>query len=244
MSKLIARGLALVAIGWSLAGCQSTGDKEVAQMDPPPQFAPTTFVRPLHRLEGRYPNLFSPDSFVVWVDDDVAALKREKDGEDNVVIEAPIEEAAEAINRDFIVLECHVGSMFSDTSIAYDVVGFRGIDVFLRTADGRRIDPIQTIIGGVEEEQREALKMYRRINLVVFPRTDVWRGGELVAADAPKLTLVLDGHSSSFFADWVGAPQGEGRKGWRPSESERYQVVKLGFRDVYGRLLRLIHVFD
>lgn len=241
---MIRYGLPVLVLVASIAGCRTIGDKAAEEMGPPPQFTPATFVRPIRTLEGRYADLFGPGSFAVWVDEEVSAMKRAKDAAEDVVVEAPIEETAVAVNRDFILIECHVESVFSDSSIAYDVVGFRGVELYLRTADGRRIDPIQTVIGAVEEEQREALKLFRRVNLVVFPRTDVWGGERLVEANAPRLTLVLDGHSSSFFADWVGVPQEEGRRLWRPSESERYQSVKLGFREVYGRLGRILHIFD
>ena len=40
------------------------------------EFRPLTFVSTINLDKGRYPDLFSRDSYAVWVDPEVAALKR------------------------------------------------------------------------------------------------------------------------------------------------------------------------
>ncbi|MEA3365134.1 MAG: hypothetical protein U9Q79_05785, partial [Candidatus Hydrogenedentes bacterium] len=183
----------------------------------------------------------------VWVDGNVAEMKYQKEAEEGEAPSHHLVAQAEAINRNFFVFECHIESVFRDTSIAYDVVGFRGIDVHLETPEGNKIRPIQTIIGTpVEEEQRGALKLFRRTNIVVFPREALWTGGDTVAIGSRSVRLVLSGHRSVFYFEWPEAPQAgvDSVWSWKPSENEMLQSVKMTFSDLYGRLRQLAHTFD
>lgn len=242
MTKRIPFAIALTLV---LGACKTTPDAERVEeeMELPPEFRPQAATSSLQHLEGPYPNLYSPESYAIWVTSDVARLKRERDAANDIMVEAPIDEAAAEINARFIVMECHIESVFPDASIAYDAVGFRGVEVYLQTPSGQRIDPVQTIVGGVQEEQREALRLYRRTNLVVFPKTDVWGGERLIDPAVGKLTLVLQGQGTAFYFDWENMPYDPGFQ-WKPTAQETLRVTRLGFREVYGRLLRLSHVFD
>lgn len=233
------------------AACQTTPtappDTEAPILPAPRGYQPMSYVSPIQLEEGDYADLFSAESSAVWVDNDVTEMKYAREREAGNTPPEGLVAAARAINRDFFVFECHIESVFRDTSIAYDVVGFRGIDVHLETPDGKQIDPIQIIIGTpVEEEQRGTLKLFRRTNIVVFPRQDLWTGGDTVAVGSGAVRLVLAGHGSAVCFEWPELPQASAETGWswKPSENETVQVVKVSFSNLYGRLRRLAHTFD
>ncbi|MGI6461682.1 MAG: hypothetical protein ACOX5J_16610 [Candidatus Hydrogenedentales bacterium] len=233
------------------AACQTTRsappDVEAPLLSAPRGYQPMSYLSTIQMNEGEYPDLFSAESSAVWVDNDVTEMKYARERETGKAPPTGLVAAARAVNRDFFVFECHIESLFRDMSIAYDVVGFRGIDVHLETPDGKQIEPIQIIIGTpVEEEQRGTLKQFRRINIAVFPRTDLWTGGDTVAVGSGAVRLVLSGHGSTFCFEWPELPQASTDAGpsWNPSENEMLQAVKVSFSDLYGRLRRLAHTFD
>jgi hypothetical protein len=213
----------------------------------PRGYQPLSYVSPIHLEEGDYPDLFSAESTSVWVDGDVAEMKYENEAAKGEAPSARLVSQAQAISREYFVFECHIESMFRDTSIAYDVVGFRGIDLHLETPNGTKVKPIQTIIGTpVQEEQVGALKLFRRTNIVVFPRQDLWTGGDTVAAGSRSVRLVLSGHSCVFYFEWpeLAPATMDSEWSWKPSENETYQALKVSFSELYGRLRRLAHTFD
>ncbi len=228
-------------------GCQTTGGKEEdASLAAAPAsiFRPITYVSGVQQNSGRYPDLFSKDSFAVWVGAQVAALKHAQAADAN---EALVDDAA-AIGRNYLVFECHMESVFADMSIAYDVVGFRGMEVYLELPDGTRIDPVQTVIGTpITEKQQGALKLFGRTNLVVFPRKDIWRGNPTVSAGAHSVRLVMAGHNSEFYFEWPEDPRPAPETTlltWSPSDYEAVQVMKVRFTDLYGKIRKLAHIVD
>jgi len=233
------------------AACQTTpkAPPETGEALPamPRGYQPMSYVSSIQLAEGEYADLFSAGSFAVWVGDDVADMKYQKEAQEGAAPSERLVAQAREIRGDYFVFECHIESVFRDTSIAYDVVGFRGIDLCLETPGGNRIQPVQVIIGTpVEEEQRGALKLFRRTNIVVFPRQDLWTGGETLAVGSRSVRLVLSGHSSVFNFEWPELPQATMESGWKwkPSENETLQSLKVSFSDLYGRLRRLSHTFD
>ena len=234
------------------AACQTMSpapppDIEEAVPPIPRGYQPMSYVSTIHWEAGEYPDLFSSDSSAVWVDGNVAQLKYENEAASDNPPSQRLVAQAQAISRDFFIFECHIESVFRDTSIAYDVVGFRGLEVHLETPDGTHVRPIQTIIGTpVEEEQHGALKLFRRTNIVVFPRHDLWTGADTVAVGSRSVRLVISGHNSEFYFEWPELPLTAIETGWnwRPSENEMYQALKVSFSELYGRLRRLAHTFD
>lgn len=235
--------LAAFLVG-SLVACQTTStDTDTTEAKtPPPQFVPAEPLSGIHARAGRYPNLYAPESYAVWIDEEVAAIKREQDAEDGVVVEPVIEETAEAVIPEFAVVECHMVSAFPDASIGYDAVAFRGMQVYIETPEGRRIDPLQTVIGRVEEEQQEALRRFTRTNLVVFPRRDPWDGTPLISAHTENLILVVENVNGGFYFDWQAADPLP--RGWQASAVERLRIARTGFREVFSKLDALTHYFD
>lgn len=230
-------------------GCQTGRQKAVPEPETgaqPVSFQPGAFLAPIRHEQGRYADLFSPSSYALWVGPEVMMFKQEMAKEAGETVDPRLAADADQITRDFLVLECHIESAFSDSSIAYDVVGFRGIDaVYLLLPDGRKIRPEQTVIGrGAEEDSKGALKVFRRTNLLVFPTRDLWSGGATLDPGAPSVRLVLDGYESRFYFEWPAAPGTVAPQRWAPTAEEAKQAIKLGFTQLYTGLRQLAHLFD
>ncbi|MBI4558474.1 MAG: hypothetical protein HY706_12905 [Candidatus Hydrogenedentes bacterium] len=238
---------AVAAMSWIALSCQTTPPPETAalpEVAPSPQlFVPASFVVRIQHEKGNYADLFGPDSYAVWVGPEVTAMKREKATEAGETIPPQFDKIAASVAEDYLVFELHIESAFSDSSIAYDAVAFRGIDVYLLGPEGRLIPPIQQIIGTpVEEENREALKLFRRTNIVIFNKVDPLGGGLALAPGMPAAKLVLEGHGSNFTFEWPTAAPGTTPT--RPSGSEALMAVKVGFKDFFEKTRRLAHIFD
>lgn len=232
-------------LSFVFGGCQTTPEPaapetgEVVPPEPVAEFQPAYYVASIAADEARYPDLFSKNSFAVWVGPEVTVQKQEAAQDD---INPQLVEEVRHITDEFVVIECHIESVFSDMSIAYDVTGFRGVEVFLELPDGREMMPVQKVLGQLEEEQRGALKLFRRVNLLVFSRRDLWSGSRTLDAAYPSVQLVLQAHESKFAFEWPGARYADPAS--LPDERDRMQAIQAGFVEVFGRLRTLAHIFD
>ncbi len=210
---------------------------------PPDFFEPRDFVAAMGQGEGRYPDLYARSSYAVWVSPEVIALKRQQAVANGEPIMPWIENAAAVISPDYVVIECHVSSTFSDAAIAYDAVSFRNVDVYLQLPDGRIVRPVQVAVDPrMEETPAGTLKTFSRTNLVIFTRKDILAGTTTIPADTPSVRLVIEHVESTFHFDWgssVSTPQG-----WTPTAEEALQAAKLGMHDLFTRLKTLAHMFD
>jgi len=226
-----------------VCGCETTMKVTEEIMEPPPgaEFVPGTFVSTIRFDKGGNPDLFSPESFAVWLGSDVDAAKLSKLRESGKSVDVSLQNAAAQIHENFLVFECDVSSVMADMSIAYDVVGFRGMDIYLETSDGRKIKPFQMVIGSpVHEEPRGAIKRFGRENIVAFQKRDFLAKGPTVSANAPRVRLVLEGFDSRFYFEWT--PAVEPATPWTATAEEYAQAVKTDFVRIYGRLLELAHI--
>lgn len=214
--------IALVA-GTFLAGCAGLGGSgkttSLAAGARIP-FMPQARHVSINLAKGAYPELYSNASYADW--------SPPQEGEGTGMAE----------------IVCCLESAFSDSSIAYDVVGLRGMQVYLYTDDGRRIAPARTLIGQMlEEEPRGALKAFRRTNRLLFPLE-----GLTVAAappDAPPATLrlVFEGYDSVFYFEWAA----QNLVPVRPvpfHKSKAAQDVKREVRKARERASEFGHTFD
>lgn len=245
---------AMVLVLSGLAGCVSGAGRALEVEEGPvaaTEFRPATYHSRIHEGDSRYPNLFSDGSYAVWVGEDVAELKRQKELEGGATIDLSLERAAAIVGENYYVFECHFESAFPDSSIAFDIVGLRNLDLYLLTPDGLRVRPLQRLMDGhAEEDHRAALRVFRRINIVVFPKRDIISGAPTLSCDISSVRLVAEGFNSSFYFEWKAAPQilpaaeslsGEEESGlhWSPTVVEAYDSVKLGFTDLFTRLRAL-----
>lgn len=208
------------------------------------QFEPLVYAAQIQRGEGKYADLYAPTSYAVWVGPEVTALKRDEAAKAGQPIEPWLDRASQVLPASYIVIECHMDSAFRDSSVAYDAVAFRNMDTYFELPDGRRLAPIQVLIDPhARENAQGALKAYSRVNLLVFTRDDLLLGAPAVPANAPSVRLVIRGVDTKFQFDWQGA--GGGRTSpWAPSVQEAAAAAQLGFRELYGRLQTLAHIFD
>lgn len=208
------------------------------------QFQPSQSISMMKYGSGNYVNLFSAESYAVWVDQEIMDLKRQESMAEGEQSPAHLRNDAATISADFIILECHVASEFNDMSIAYDVVRNRGVDVYLLAPDGKKIAPLQVqTLGAIEEEPVDALKRFSATHVAIFPRENLWVGSPTVSPDAARVRLVFETHNSVFYFDWPGGLSEEIRK--TPlSAADRARAVRVGFNELYGNIRRLAHMFS
>lgn len=235
------------------AGCVTTGPDSAELEDDllalqTLDLRPVTFSSRLHMDTGRYPNLFSPASSAVWVSEAVAGLKREKDEEAGFEVAPDLARDAAFIAQEYLVFEVHLESAFPDASIAYDVVGLRNMDMYLESPGGRRVRPLQRILGDhADEGQLGTLKRFSRSNILVFPKHDVIVRAPVIESDATSLRLVVDGFNSRFFFTWQLAPpemtEAE-REAMLQAEADRAEATRSGFSEFYSKLRALARLLQ
>jgi hypothetical protein len=191
------------------AGCQTTPkpDEQATMTGPVEDFQPVHAVSALALSSGRYPNLFSTGSRALWVSEDVAHAKLEREQAGTGEISPMLAADGATIAANFYVIELNLVSQFPDASIAYDVVGLRTVDAYLLLPDGTRVWPVQRVLGSTAQERDAgAIKVFGRTNIVAFPKTDVLLGRPTIASGTPGVQLVLDGFNSTFHFEWAADP--------------------------------------
>jgi hypothetical protein len=226
------------------SGCQSLWKAERKPAGKPIPFVPAQFVSSLRTGQCAYPHLFSAQSYALWVGPEVTAQRRAESEEKGQKPDPMADAAAPEIDANYLVLECHIESVFEDMSIGYDVVGFRGIQVYMLTPDGRKVPPAQIVMGSeLEEKSQGALKSFRRTNLIVFPKHELDLRVPKVNGQAASARLVIEGFKSSFYFEWF--PVMPGKDGQvQAVVFEGANTAKLGFNDYYGKLRAIAHKFD
>jgi hypothetical protein len=207
------RSIIVAGLVVALCGClprrsvvrDDQGDEVLPKGEPGQLFTPSSYIaRPTVGLGSKYRDLLSPESYIIWFSDEVAELKAEAAVEEGGMPQDSEEllTIAKTLNEKFIILEFHIVSAFSDSSIAYDITSFRHADVFLVDAAGNKYEPLQVIIGALERGQKSALMVFRRVNLLVFPRHDLLTGEPVITSDAGEVSLVLSGNNTTYFFSW------------------------------------------
>lgn len=229
-----------------LVSCATGGNSKTKPAVEAPElfeFHPAAYTASINMKQGRYPNLFAPDSFAVWVTSEVSDLKRGAAVRDGQEIEGVLDEAARDVQSGYIVFELHIASVFPDSSIAYDVVGLRNLEVYLETSQGAKIRPIQTILGShAGEEERGALLKFARTNILVFPKRDLLMDTLLIDKSMKGVRLVIQGFNSEYFFEFRG--RADAATAVQQSERERLKAMKVGFKDLFSRLRAISHIFD
>lgn len=245
--NLLVKRSAMIMVMAALVSCQTAKPKTSDKPgEPAVGFQPAAFLAPIRHEQGRYADLYSPNSFALWIGSEVLQFKQDMAKEAGETPDPKMDSDAQRIAQDFLVLECHIESAFPDSSIAYDVVGFRGMDdVYLLLPGGRKVKPEQTVIGPrAEEEAKGALKVFRRTNLLVFPRHDLWSGGATLDPTAPSVKLVLDGYASHFYFEWPSVPGNVPPQKWSPAVEEAKKAVIMGYKQFMDSVRRLAHLVD
>lgn len=207
-------------------------------------FEPVGPVAALRAERAAYPNLFSPQSYALWVGPEITLQRRADSADMGEEIPLETDALASMVDENFLVLECHVESVFEDMSIGYDVVGFRGMRVYLQTHDGQQIMPVQILPGKeLQEQMRGALRVFRRNNLVIFRKADLNLMVPVRQGHRAGPRLVLDGYNSQFFFEWYPIIPDKKRY-QRVTVRETAGVAKMSYSEYYGRLAEFAHRFD
>ena len=252
MGRLGIGGLAGFALLlWSLPACNTTDTPEPStdfMLAPVTAFVPAAAVSPVHVGESRYPTLFSPDSYAVWVTPEVAAAKRHEEMAAGGTITPALESTASAVDEHFYVFECHVASAFPQASIGYDVVGLRNIEVYLLSPDGNKVRPAQSILGSHADETQvpnSAIKHFKRTNILVFPKRDIILNQPTIVPGAEGVRLVFEGFNSVFYFEWVAAPDSPSADPtFADKAAAAYASTKLTFTEIFASLREAAHMFD
>lgn len=233
--------LLLIGAVVGFASCKTTGKTDKDGMTV--AFQPAGPLAQLHVDKASYNSLFSARSYALWVGPEVTRQRRDEALNTGETVLAEADAAAPEIDENFLVLECHIESVFEDMSIGYDVVGFRGIQVYLEAPDGSKIPPAQVIMGSqLEEKPQGALKIFRRTNLVVFPRKTLNLTASLSREKKPAARLVLEGYNSKFYFEWRSDVPGQESS---PLISPEFrQAAKMRYTEYYTKMRELGHRFD
>jgi len=182
------------------------------------------------------------------VTDEVVELKKQDALKAGGTIDVYTEQTARRMSERFYVFECHTESVFADSSIAYDVVGLRNVDVYLLLPDGTKVPPLQRVIDdSVDEEQRGALTLFRRANVLVFPKADLFTGAPTIPPASASVRLVLDGHGSTFFFQWPAKPipiEEPAPDAPPVPEAQKRSAIKVGYDALMSKIRALIRIID
>jgi len=226
-----------------ICACQTSPRQEaaMAEVGPVIQFVPAQHKAPATFAEGRYPNLFTSDSYALWVSREVAAAKWEEAMAEGQEIDARFQNDAVTITDDFIIVEANLESAFGDTSIAYDAVGLRNMNVFLQLPNGDQVAPIQQLfVGELREELVGALKKFSRTIVLVFPKRDLWMQRPVFEQDTQEVKLVVSSVHGVYHFMWPAARIEE----IPPlTGEERVAAVKVGFEEFFGDMRTLARMF-
>lgn len=227
-------------------GCQRTkiGDPELDPARTTVPFQPTNFLARVRAADGPYPNLYAGDSYALWVGPEVTAQRRSEAEAAGQAVSPESDLVAPIIEERFVVLECHLISMFADMSIGYDVVGLRNVEVYLENADGRRVDPVGVFVGGeLQESQQGAIRLFRRACLVVFPREALVVTVPVHPGIIPSTRLVLAALDTRFYFEWMPVLRAEDM-GIPLRDRAWVQAGKLGYNQFFDTLRRVSHTLD
>ena len=206
-------------------------------------FRPASFFAPIHFEEGRYPHLYSDRSYAVWVAPEVVAYKRDVAAAANGPVVDENQMDAFALAERFVVVECHTESAFADMGIAYDVVKFRQMTVYLETPAGEIVRPVQVLIDDhCDEVPERALRAFRRTNLLVFPKEDLWMPRRTGKGEPAYARLVIEGRGVRFAFEWEHVPLEEPYD-WVPTRREAQHLTVMGYRELVDRTLKVNHLF-
>lgn len=236
---------AVTAFAVACTGCQTTKDPDSgAEAAPPPavEFAPARYKVDVQFAEGRYNDLFAPDSYALWVSSAVGEAKFQQAVEDGAAPDERYGRDAVFLTDNYILIETHVVSAFGDMSIAYDTVGLRNVTVYLETPGGNKLAPLQKIFTGtLQETQDGALKRYARDIVLVFPKRDLWLHAPTLEPGAPSIKLVFESAQGTFQFEWPAGPPDAAPPAL--TAEERIAALKVSFGDFYGRMRSLARNF-
>lgn len=217
--KFIVMAACLAVLGQS---CQTTPRESDPEKPPrigtPIPYAPAAVTAGIQFESGAYPTLFDPASSCTLVP---------------ASAESPV-----------LTFQTTLRSVFEDSSIAYDVVGLRGVRVSLILPDGSAVNPMQTVLDpALIETPQGALRSYTRSVNILFPNVPMTMATPQPGQPAPGMRLLLEGYGARFFFEWPAVLPAAVRP--EPFlQSEAYENLKDGYRKSRAWATEKIHTFD
>lgn len=199
----------------ALVGCQTdTGVVRGGVVEPTIAFQPEDVVddatAPILAQPGaRHPDLFSAESFAVFLNQGLLLARLEADAR---AYRYPKDQVAAERRRitklagEFVICELHLVSKFGDLGMANDAVSLRNVRATLSDDTGRTTAPAAIQSGGSEEIQYPDSTTVMRIMLVFFPRVLFPDEPPLIQSTTQRLRLFLTGEGSTFAAEWALNP--------------------------------------
>lgn len=198
--RIVTLGL-LCGVLFFMSACQTTGKTEepgTIRAGAPIPFYPVSPESSLQWSEGRYPDLYHNESRA-FLDTSSLILPEPAPADSGGAGAVPAGPPPGTVQ-----IQCKLVSKFADMSIAYDVVGLRGVQTYLLTPSGSRVQPLQTTVGtDLIESNEGALKRFTRVNILVFPAAALIAQVPQPGQAGPPMRLVLEGHGSVFHFDWA-----------------------------------------
>lgn len=245
------------AVCAALAGCQTTSQTAAPPVETVPapiaavpfDFQPTEYRAGLQAGEARYPTLYTPETHAIWITDEVNALKMENEASQGVIVDEQLKLVAQIVQAQFITIECYLESAFADSSVAYDAVGLRNIDVYLETPSGDRVYPLQRIMAPqADQTPAGALVRFGRTTILVFPKRDLLTPAVSPISGAPSSRLVLEGFHSTFYFEWQNAagaaPVAPEDAGPNFRAAAVRDAIRTGYTSLYTILSPLRNIVD
>ncbi len=236
------RPLIALAMLLSLTACQTGEHKaKTSKKAPavPVEFQPAAYIAPIQLAHGHYMDLFSADSYGVWLGSEVTSQREIQAKAAGETVDPKLAAAMTRLTQNFLVFECHLSSAFSDMSIAYDVVGLRNMKIYLMTPVGGRCMPAQIIVGSsAREEHQQALRKYSRTCLILFAKRDLFAGAPAVAPQSTSVRLAFEGFGSMFVMEWPTSAE------VAPFAASASKALQTKFTEMGGLVMRISHIFD
>jgi len=261
-SQRILSGIGFVSlIVMTITGCATTSPDTIAEpvantLPARPKFIPANYVARVKHGGGEYNRLLALPSHAVWVDKTISEMKQAYEQQNNPNLNNNLINGAEMISNNFIVIECHIETMFADSSIAYDVSGLRNLNIYLNSPNGTKVYPLQhLLLTPALEKQVGTLRQYNRTNVLVFAMEDIISGLPTLPSETNSIRLNVEGFNSSYYFEWLAQepivlesldpnkkPDITDVIRWRPTQAETYQVLKVRFSDLYSQLQALTRI--
>lgn len=241
MKRIIPAIIAIAAV--ALTGCKTTPEQEqrMADAGPTVEFHPAVYDTKLNFEGGRYSDIFTGESHALWVTKEVAAVKWEAAMDRGDEISADLQNEAVQITNGYILIECHLESVFGDMSVAYDAVGLRNVNIYLEMPNGNQVTPLQRVFhGSLEETPHGALRRFKRTIFLVFPKRDLFMQRPVFEQDIPSVKLVLSSVHGNYAFQW-NAVVGEIPP---VTSAERKAAAIVDFEQFYGKLRTLAHLMN
>jgi len=246
-SMLLYRTALVCALALTVAGgCTTTRPATETTVSLPTEGAPfhpvTYLATPQIATDARYHDLMTPDSYMIWVSDDVARIKFALDADvppANVPEDAPELNDTRFINANFLVFELHIKSAFSDSSIANEFT--RDVDLFLADDTGGRVTPASMWVSKATQTLQGSRKKFERTIVVLFPRYDLITGNPTVRYETSYMHVYVQKFDTVYMFEWINAET--------PTTSVRdyagqfTDVIQLGHAELYRVLKDLFAGF-